>query len=123
MLCCGAKQKGGNNYTYAIQRKNLKTRIKKAGHDLKLKDEVIEELTEKFDQYATDKYGIKVQQEADFKEMTGALGNFFIGERMFAVALRVSRETEQRVMDQESEESEQSDQDKAYLKRPGAQRP
>ena len=109
MLCCGAKQKGGNNYMIAMQRKNLKSKIKKAGHELKLKDDVIEELTEKFDQYATDKYGIKVQQEADFKEMTGALGNFFIGERMFAVALRVSRETEKKVMDQEIEESEQSD--------------
>ena len=52
MLCCGAKQKLGNNYSIAIQRKNLKTKIKKTGHELKLKDEVIEELTEKFDQYA-----------------------------------------------------------------------
>ena len=50
--------------------------------------------------------------------MTGALGNFFLGERMFAVALRVSREMEERAIDKEMNESLDS-QDKAYLSKPG----
>ena len=37
--------------------------------------------------------------------MTGALGNFFIGQRMFAVALRLSREMEQKAIDLSEEES------------------
>ena len=31
-----------------------------------MKDDMIKELTEKFDQYATEKYGLKVQEKAEF---------------------------------------------------------
>ena len=101
MLCCGAKKQGSNNQTIVFQRRNIKSRLSKAGYDLKMKDDMIKELTEKFDQYATEKYGLKVQEKAEFQEMTGALGEFFIGERLFAVALRISREMEQKVMEEE----------------------
>ena len=87
-----------------MQRKSLKKKIEQI-YELKLKDDAIDELTEKFEQHSTERYGIKVQEEADFKEMTGALGNFFIGQRMFAVALRLSREMEQKAIDLSEEES------------------
>ena len=58
-LCGGSKPKGSYNQTQTAQRNNLKSKIKKF-YDLKLKDDVIEDLTEKFDQHATEKYGIKI---------------------------------------------------------------
>ena len=59
-----------------------------------MKDDLMFDLTEKFEQYSFERYDILVQEEAEFKEMTGALGNFFIGERMFKVVLKLSREME-----------------------------
>ena len=64
----------------------MKNKIKPL-YTLKMKDDLMYDLTEKFEQYAFERYDIKVQEETEFKEMTGALGNFFIGERMFKVVV------------------------------------
>ena len=42
-----------------MQRKSLKKKIEQI-YELKLKDDAIDELTEKFEQHSTERYGIKV---------------------------------------------------------------
>ena len=81
LLCCGGPH-GGQRHQRRETILEVKNRIKKF-HKLQMKDDKIVELLDRFEHHSVLMYGIKVCQETDFKEMTGALGEFFIGDRMF----------------------------------------
>ena len=90
MTCCAATKTKASRHGERIA---LRDRIRPI-YNLQMEDSVIADLTEKFEANSTQKNGIEVCFETEFKEMTGALGEFFIGERMFKVILQLSRNME-----------------------------
>ena len=99
MFCGGAKPKRtlikswGNDVQSATA---LRHRISPI-HNLQMGHEKISNFIQKFEVYCTQEHGIQVCHEAQFRDMIGALGNFFIGERIFKVVLQLSLENEAKV--------------------------
>ena len=63
--------------------------------------EKISDLIQKFEVFSTTEHSIQVCREQQFRALIGALGNFFIGERVFKVTLQLSLENEQAVLNQQ----------------------
>lgn len=59
--------------------------------------EVIGLLFEKFQTFSTRKDGLEVCEEAQFKDMIGILGSFYIGTRIFNVVLQLSLQNEKKM--------------------------
>ena len=100
MACCAGKKKAYNAFkgisnipTHLIQRCS-------PIRDLRLNIEAIGNLFEKFQTFSTEKYGLEICEEAQFKDMIGILGNFYIGTRIFDVVLKLSRLNEKKHSDQ-----------------------
>ena len=62
------------------------------GYSLKIDEATIGQLMEKFEVYSEydGSLDLEICHARQFKDMIGVLGNFFIGERMFEVVLKMS---------------------------------
>ena len=95
-MFCNSKAKGGHGkstntpYGASDTAGLLKSRVR--GHrTLKMEKDMIGNLIEKFGIFSIQKNGIQVCFEEQFKDMIGVLGNFFVGERIFQVVMKLSR--------------------------------
>ena len=71
--------------------RELRARIKQPlAQSLQMDDKMMIDLIQKFELHSLDFNEIKVCFREQFKEMIGALGNFFIGERLFSVCFQLS---------------------------------
>lgn len=96
MACCGGKKKAYNAFK-GID--NIPTHLESRCspiRELRLNIEAIGNLFEKFQTFSTEKYGLEICEEAQFKDMIGILGNFYIGTRIFDVVLQLSRLNEKK---------------------------
>ena len=97
MACCSAKQRGSFLYS---KMSNVPTHLQERIRPVRklcMNLETIGLLFEKFQTFSTVKHGIEVCEEAQFKDMIGILGSFYIGTRIFNVVLQLSLENERRM--------------------------